>query len=162
MNGDDDRFYMRIALELAAEAAAAGEVPVGAVVVRDGEVLGRGWNRPISTCDATAHAEIVALREASRVCGNYRLPDATVYVTIEPCTMCVGAMIHARIGRVVFGAPEPKAGALVSQLKLTEADHWNHRLQVEGHVCEEEAAEVMRRFFRQRREAARAGRAAPE
>jgi tRNA(adenine34) deaminase len=153
---------MRIALELAAEAAAAGEVPVGAVVVRDGEVLGRGWNRPISTCDATAHAEIVALRDASGVCGNYRLPDATVYVTIEPCTMCVGAMIHARIGRVVFGAPEPKAGALVSRLQLAQAEHWNHRLMVEGNVCAAEAAELMRRFFQQRREQTRTSKAAPE
>lgn len=157
-----DQLYMAMALELAAEAAAAGEVPVGAVVVRDGEVLGRGWNRPISTCDATAHAEIVALREASLVCGNYRLPDATLYVTIEPCTMCVGAMIHARIGRVVFGAPEAKAGALVSQLRLAESEHWNHRLQVDRGVCAEEAGELMRCFFQQRREQARANKAAPE
>jgi tRNA(adenine34) deaminase len=162
MTADDDRFYMEMALELAAEAAVAGEVPVGAVVVRDGAVIGRGWNRPISTCDATAHAEIVALRDASLVCGNYRLPDATLYVTIEPCTMCVGAMIHARIRRVVFGTPEPKAGALVSQLRLAEAGHWNHRLEVDGDVCAEEAAETMRRFFQQRREQARANKAAPE
>ena len=158
----DDQLFMGMALELAAEAAAAGEVPVGAVVVRDGEVLGRGWNRPISTCDATAHAEIVALRDASRVCGNYRLPDATLYVTIEPCTMCVGAMIHARIGRVVFGAPEAKAGALVSQLRLAESEHWNHRLQVDRDVCAEEAGELMRRFFQQRREQARANKIIPE
>lgn len=161
MNAHDQRF-MAMALELAAEAAAAGEVPVGAVVVRDGEVLGRGWNRPISTCDATAHAEIVALREASLACGNYRLPDATLYVTIEPCTMCVGAMIHARIGRVVFGAPEAKAGALVSQLRLAESEHWNHRLQVDRDVCAEEAGELMRRFFQQRREQARANKTASE
>ncbi len=155
----DDDGYMRMALALAAQAAAAGEVPVGAVLVRDGEVLGQGWNRPISTCDATAHAEIVALREASRTCGNYRLPGATLYVTIEPCTMCVGAMVHARIERVVFGAAEPKAGALVSQLNLAEANHWNHRLQVTGNVCAEEAAEIMRAFFQMRREQARAGKA---
>lgn len=155
----EDDVYMRMALDLAAQAAAAGEVPVGAVVVRDGEVLGQGWNRPISTCDATAHAEIVALREASRACGNYRLPGATLYVTIEPCTMCVGAMIHARVERVVFGAPEPKAGALVSQLNLTEANHWNHRLQVVGNVCAAEAAEIMRAFFQMRREQARADKA---
>lgn len=155
----EDDVYMRMALDLAAQAAAAGEVPVGAVVVRDGEVLGQGWNRPISTCDATAHAEIVALREASRACGNYRLPGATLYVTIEPCTMCVGAMIHARVERVVFGAPEPKAGALVSRLNLAEANHWNHRLQVTGDVCAEEAAEIMRAFFQMRREQARAGKA---
>jgi tRNA(adenine34) deaminase len=155
----EDDVYMRMALDLAAQAAAAGEVPVGAVVVRDGEVLGQGWNRPISTCDATAHAEIVALREASRACGNYRLPGATLYVTIEPCTMCVGAMIHARVERVVFGAPEPKAGALVSRLNLAEANHWNHRLQVTGDVCAEEAAEIMRAFFQMRREQTRAGKA---
>lgn len=158
----DDQLFMGMALELAAEAAAAGEVPVGAVIVRNGEVLGRGWNRPISTCDATAHAEIVALRDASRACGNYRLPDATLYVTIEPCTMCVGAMIHARIGRVVFGAPEAKAGALVSQLRLAESAHWNHRLQVDRDVCAEEAGELMRRFFQQRREQARANKTIPE
>ncbi len=154
----DDDGYMRMALDLAAQAAAAGEVPVGAVLVRDGEVLGQGWNRPISTCDATAHAEIVALREASRTCGNYRLPGTTLYVTIEPCTMCVGAMVHARIERVVFGAAEPKAGALVSQLNLAEANHWNHRLQVTGNVCAAEAAEIMRAFFQMRREQARAGK----
>jgi tRNA(adenine34) deaminase len=153
---EEDQVYMRLALDLAVQAAAEGEVPVGAVVVRDGQVIGQGWNRPISTCDATAHAEIVALRDASHACGNYRLPGATLYVTIEPCTMCVGAMIHARIARVVFGAPEPKAGALVSRLNLAEADHWNHRLQIAGGVCAEEAADVMRRFFQWRREQARA------
>lgn len=158
----DDDCYMRMAIDLAAQAAAAGEVPVGAVLVRDGKVIGHGWNRPISTCDATAHAEIVALREASRTCGNYRLPGATLYVTIEPCTMCVGAMIHARIERVVFGAPEPKAGALVSQLNLAEANHWNHRLQVTGNVCAAEAAEIMRAFFQMRREQARADKASSE
>lgn len=162
MTADLDSTYMQLALELAAEAAAAGEVPVGAVVVRDGEIIGRGWNRPISTCDATAHAEIVALREACRACANYRLPEATLYVTIEPCTMCVGAMIHARIGRVVFGAPEPKAGALVSQLQLAQASHWNHRLQVSGGVCADEAAQTMRRFFQQRREQARGDKASSE
>jgi len=158
----DDAHYMRMALELAAAAAAAGEVPVGAVVVRDGEVIGRGWNRPISACDATAHAEVVALREASLACGNYRLPGAVLYVTIEPCTMCVGAMIHARIDRVVFGALEPKAGALVSQLQLTTADHWNHRLEFTGEVCGAEAADVMRTFFQHRREQARASKSAPD
>lgn len=155
----DDEMYMRMALELADRAAEQGEVPVGALVVRDGQVLGQGWNRPIATCDATAHAEIVALREASLACGNYRLPGATLYVTIEPCTMCVGAMIHARVARVVFGAPEPKAGALVSQLNLAEAGHWNHRLQMTGDVCAAEAADVMRRFFQRRREQSRADRA---
>lgn len=158
----EDEVYMRLALDLAVQAAAEGEVPVGALVVRDGQILGQGWNRPISTCDATAHAEIVALREASRACGNYRLPGATLYVTIEPCTMCVGAIIHARIERIVFGAPEPKAGALVSRLNLAAADHWNHRVQTTGGVCMEEAAEVMRRFFQLRREQARVERSDPE
>src|SRR6187397_3423747 len=106
--------FMQAALGLAGEAALAGEVPVGAVVVADGEVIGRGFNRPISTHDPTAHAEIVALREAAAASGNYRLTGAALYVTVEPCLMCVGAMVHARIGTLVYGAPEPKAGAIAS------------------------------------------------
>lgn len=159
MISDADVEYMNIALELAEQAAQAGEVPIGAIVVRDGGIIGRGWNRPISTCDPTAHAEIVALRDASRYCTNYRLPETTLYVTIEPCTMCVGAMIHARVQRVVFGAPEPKAGALASQLRLAEASHWNHRLQVVGGICADESAELMRSFFAQRRAQAKSEKA---
>lgn len=159
---DDDVKYMHLALEMAEAAALAGEVPVGAVVVRNGEVIGRGWNRPIGTCDATAHAEVVAIRDASAACGNYRLPGTTLYVTIEPCTMCVGAMMHARVARVVFGAPEPKAGALVSRLPLAAASHWNHRIEVSGGICAAEATAVMQRFFRHRREQARLARSSPE
>lgn len=153
----DDKF-MRRALGLAELAARAGEVPVGALLVRDGIVLGEGFNQPISLCDATAHAEILALRAASLACRNYRLPDTTLYVTIEPCTMCVGALVHARVARVVFGATEPKAGALVSNLQLMQASHWNHRPAIVGGVCAAEAGELMQRFFRERRELTRGAR----
>lgn len=140
------------ALALAQKAADIGEVPVGAVLVHEGEVLAEGWNQPIQSCDATAHAEIIALRNAGRRQGNYRLPGAVLYVTIEPCTMCVGALIHARVAKVVFGAPEPKGGALVSQLQLMEQAHWNHQLQFEGGVEAERAAALMQAFFKARRE----------
>lgn len=142
---------MARALELAQKAFDAGEVPVGAVVVRDQKIIGEGWNSPISRHDATAHAEILALRQASQTCQNYRLPDTTLYVTIEPCTMCVGALVHARIARVVFGAREPKAGALVSQMQLMALTHWNHVLDVVSGVAEEPASALMQRFFQQRR-----------
>jgi tRNA(adenine34) deaminase len=115
-----------MALELAGAAAAAGEVPVGAVVVKDGEVIGRGYNRPISSSDPTAHAEIVALREAAAKLGNYRLPGCDLYVTLEPCAMCVGAMVHARIAHVVYGARDPKTGACGSIVDLPAIAHWNH------------------------------------
>lgn len=157
MQAGEDQVFMQRALELAAVAARAGEVPVGAVLVRDGVVVGEGYNQPISRCDPTAHAEIVALRAAAIGCGNYRLPGTTLYVTIEPCTMCVGALIHARVERVIFGAPEPKAGALVSNLHLAEAQHWNHQLAIVGGLCADVAAELMQRFFRERRELARRG-----
>lgn len=147
---------MRQALSLARQAAAAGEVPVGAVVVRAGEVIGRGYNCPIGQCDASAHAEINALRDAGESQGNYRLPDATLFVTIEPCTMCVGAMVHARIGRLVYGAPEPKAGAVCSQAQLLQADYWNHRVAVTGGVLAQEASALMQDFFSSRRRAIKA------
>ena len=142
---------MRLALAEAALAEAAGEVPVGAVVVVDGEVVGRGFNQPIGTTDPTAHAEVVALREAARRLGNYRLTGATLAVTIEPCLMCVGAMVHARIGTLVFGAPEPKAGAVVSTISAHELPSLNHSMAVVGGVCEEECRAVVQRFFRARR-----------
>lgn len=144
---------MRRALELADQAEQAGEVPVGAVIVRDGKVLGEGFNQPISSHDPTSHAEIVALRAAARQAGNYRLPGAVLYVTLEPCTMCIGAMIHARIARVVFGAPEPRAGAVVSQLQLVDASHYNHRMTYTAGVLAGPAAEKLRQFFRARRNA---------
>ena len=143
--------WMQRALEQARQAQALGEVPVGCVIVRDGNVIGEGFNQPISSHDPCAHAEIVALRAAGRRENNYRLPGATLFVTIEPCTMCVGAMIHARIDTVVFGAREPKAGALVSNLRLHEAGHFNHRLQVEGGCLEAECGRLLSDFFRERR-----------
>jgi tRNA(adenine34) deaminase len=155
MSLPDDELFMQRALMLAAAAAEAGEVPVGAVLVRHGAVLGEGYNQPIARCDPTAHAEIVALRAAAAACGNYRLPETTLYVTIEPCTMCIGALMHARVARIVFGATEPKAGALVSNLQLAQAQHWNHQLEVVGGVCAYASTELMQAFFRGRRAQAR-------
>ena len=143
--------FMREALAEAQWAGGAGEVPVGAVVVIDGQVVGRGGNQPISANDPTAHAEIVAIRDAARRLGNYRLPGATLYVTVEPCVMCVGAMIHARIGLVVYGTPEPRAGALVSSLRAHEAPGLNHRLAVLGGVLEHDCRALIQDFFRERR-----------
>jgi tRNA(adenine34) deaminase len=142
---------MRMALAEAERARAAGEVPVGAIVVLDGMVIGAGFNQPISSTDPTAHAEVLALRAAAKAVGNYRLTGATLYVTVEPCLMCAGAMVHARIGLVVFGAPEPKAGALVSTSRVHELAALNHKLEVLGGVLEEECRETIQRFFRERR-----------
>ena len=152
MNADsEDEKWMRRALELAQRAEAEGEVPVGAVVVRAGCVIGEGYNHPIAAQDATAHAEIDALRNASRAVGNYRLPDTTLYVTIEPCTMCVGAMIHARVARVVFGAREPRAGAVVSAAQLLDEKHYNHSATWSEGVLAELCAERIQAFFRRKR-----------
>ena len=147
----DGENFMREALALAAEAAAAGEVPVGAVVVRDGQIVGRGFNRPISSHDPTAHAEIVALRDAAARLGNYRLPGCDLYVTLEPCAMCVGAMVHARIGKVVFGATDPKTGACGSIVDLPAIAHWNHHGVFTGGLLAEECGAMLRRFFAERR-----------
>ncbi|WP_266097284.1 tRNA adenosine(34) deaminase TadA [Candidatus Thiothrix anitrata] len=144
---------MRYALTLAAKAAAQGEVPVGAVIIRDGVVLGEGWNQPITLHDPSAHAEMLAMRAAGVAAGNYRLPDTTLYVTLEPCPMCVGAMIHARIARVVFGAFDPKTGAAGSAFDLLTDQRHNHRVSVSGGVLSEECAETLRAFFRARRQA---------
>lgn len=143
--------FMREALALAGAAFARGEVPIGAVVVVDGRIVAQGHNRPISDVDPTAHAEIVALRAAAAALGNYRLTGATLYVTVEPCLMCVGALVHARIGTVVFGATEPKSGALTSTVRAAELPGLNHRLAVVGGVLEEDCGDLMRRFFRERR-----------
>lgn len=148
---DPDERFMRAALDQAFEAGGRGEVPVGAVVVLDDAVVGAGFNQPIAANDPTAHAEILALRDAATRMGNYRLPDATLYVTIEPCQMCVGAMIHARIARVVYGAAEPKAGAIESAMHAHEHPSLNHRMRATGGVLEEEGRELIQRFFRQRR-----------
>ena len=142
---------MREALTLASEAAGNGEVPVGAVVVKDGEVIGRGANRPISAADPTAHAEIVALREAATHLGNYRLTGCELYVTLEPCAMCVGAMLHARLARVVFGARDPKTGACGSVVDLPAVEALNHHARFEGGVLAEESGALLRRFFAERR-----------
>jgi tRNA(adenine34) deaminase len=142
--------FMRLALEQAALAQAKGEVPVGAVVVQAGAVVGRGHNQPIAACDPTAHAEVVALREAARAASNYRLPGATLYVTVEPCLMCVGAIVHARIGSVVFGALDPKAGAVRSLLD-PNALPLNHRFAVVEGVLAEECRDMLQEFFRSRR-----------
>lgn len=142
---------MRRALELAREARQRGEVPVGAVVVLDDRIVGEGFNQPIGSHDATAHAEILALRAAGQVAGNYRLTGATLYVTIEPCQMCVGAMIHARIGRLVYGTTEPKAGAIESAMRAHEHPALNHRMIAEGGVLADECREVIQEFFRDRR-----------
>jgi tRNA(adenine34) deaminase len=144
--------FMREALGLARAAAAAGEVPVGAVIVLDDEIVGRGRNQPVAAHDPTAHAEVVALRDAARQIGNYRLPGATMYVTVEPCLMCVGALVHARIDTLVFGAPEPKAGAVESTQRAHEHPALNHRLRVVSGVLAAEARAIMQEFFRDRRE----------
>lgn len=146
-----DLHWMRHALTLARRAEALGEVPVGAVVVRDGRALGEGWNRPIADHDPTAHAEIVALRAAARAAGNYRLPGSVLYVTLEPCLMCTGAMVHARVERLVFGAFDPKRGAAGSQFDAFAAPGLNHRVAVGGGVAAEECAALLQAFFRGRR-----------
>lgn len=142
---------MTRALALAAEAEAQGEVPVGALVVIDGEVVGEGFNQPIASGDPTAHAEVVAMRQACARTKNYRLSGATLVVTVEPCLMCVGAMIHARIGTVVYGAPEPRAGALGSAIAAHETPGLNHRLAVVGGVRADECRALMQAFFKDRR-----------
>jgi tRNA(adenine34) deaminase len=150
-----DEDYVRRALGLAQRAQDMNEVPVGALVVSRGEVIGEGWNQPVATHDPTAHAEIVALRAAAWHAKNYRLDSATLYVTLEPCAMCVGAAIHARVGRVVFGAWDLKAGACGSVFDLTRETRLNHRPDVFGGVCAEECREILRRFFEARRASAK-------
>ncbi len=146
-----DEYWMTRALSLAQKAFDAGEVPVGAVIVCDDDVVGEGWNSPISTHDASAHAELVAIRAACAQVKNYRLVNTRMYVTIEPCTMCVGALIHARIDRLVFGAPEPKAGVLASHSHIVQSDIYNHRFDWQGGVLEEPCSQLIKQFFQQRR-----------
>jgi tRNA(adenine34) deaminase len=147
----EDEVFMRAALALAREAATLDEVPVGAVVVVDGEIVGRGCNQPIFRHDPTAHAEVMALRAAADRFGNYRLPGATLYVTLEPCTMCAGAMMHARVGRVVFGARDPKTGAAGSVVDLFGEARLNHHAEVEGGILAEECGALLSAFFAARR-----------
>jgi tRNA(adenine34) deaminase len=146
-----DSEYMQMALELAAEAAAAGEVPVGALVVKDGEIVGRGYNAPISCHDPSAHAEIRAMRDAAQRIGNYRLVGCTLYVTLEPCAMCAGAMQHARIARLVYGASDPKTGACGSVVNLMAEIRLNHHTEVEGGVMAPECGGALSAFFAARR-----------
>ncbi|MCE9571459.1 MAG: tRNA adenosine(34) deaminase TadA [Rhodocyclales bacterium] len=147
----DDSGFMGLALDLAREAGAAGEVPVGALVVLEGEVIGRGFNQPIGSNDPTAHAEIMALRAAATRLGNYRLPGCTLYVTLEPCAMCAGAIMHARVGRVVFGARDPKTGAAGSVVDLFAENRLNHHTAVAGGVLEAECGGLLSGFFAARR-----------
>lgn len=146
-----DAVFMRRALDLARYAEQAGEVPVGALVVLNDEVIGEGWNQPIVSHDPSAHAEIVALRAAATRMKNYRLTDTTLYVTLEPCAMCAGAIVHARVARVVYGAADPKAGAAGSVFNLLESVSLNHRAQVTGGVLAGECGEMLRKFFEARR-----------
>lgn len=146
---------MEAALDQARQGLAAGEVPVGAVLVMGDAIVASAFNQPISASDPTAHAEVLVLREAARAVGNYRLTDATVYVTVEPCLMCVGAMVHARVREVVYGAAEPKTGALVSALKALESPGLNHRFAVTSGVLEEECRSIIQEFFRQKRRSGR-------
>jgi tRNA(adenine34) deaminase len=147
----DDEAWMRRAIALAHKAEAVGEVPVGAVIVKDEQCLAEGYNVPIKNNDPTAHAEIVAIRAASQQVSNYRLVDATLYVTLEPCVMCMGAIQHARIKRIVFGAKDPKRGAVCSALSLTEADYSNHHVKWTGGVLEGECSNLLVSFFKKRR-----------
>lgn len=142
---------MRAALEQARLARAAGEVPIGAVAVTGNEIIARAFNQPISANDPTAHAEVLVLRDAARALGNYRLTEVTIYVTLEPCLMCVGALVHARVREVVYGAPEPKTGALVSTTRALESAGLNHRFMVTAGVLEAECRELIQEFFRDRR-----------
>jgi tRNA(adenine34) deaminase len=150
MDTDDEKF-MRRALELASEAEAAGEVPVGAVLVRDGEIIAEGWNRPIATRDPTAHAEIIAMRAGAQALESYRLLDTTLYVTLEPCPMCAGAMIHARVRRLVFATTDPRAGAAGTVFNIVQHPALNHRVECTSGVFAEEAAMQLRDFFTARR-----------
>lgn len=151
MSAQTDEDFMREALVLAEQAASEGEVPVGAVVVRGTEVIGRGYNRPISTSDPTAHAEVGALRDAARHAGNYRLAGCSLYVTLEPCTMCVGAILHARIAQVIFGAADPKTGACGSVIDLFAEPRLNHHATARGNVLGAETAALLQSFFAARR-----------
>ena len=147
----NDEQFMQVALGLARQAATAGEVPVGAVVARQGEIVGSGWNRPVSSHDPSAHAEIIALRDAASRLGNYRLSGCTLYVTLEPCVMCAGAMLHARIERVVYGAADPKTGACGSVMNLFAEARLNHHTTVAGGVLSESASGLLQEFFGARR-----------
>ncbi len=155
---ENDEYWMRQALQQAQKAADRDEVPVGAVLVdQSGECLASGHNQPISAVDPTAHAEIVVLREAAKRMNNYRLPDTTLYITLEPCTMCVGALVQARVARIVFAASEPKAGAIVSALRLFETGRFNHQPEIDSGVMEAESSSLLANFFQQKRQLKKKG-----
>ena len=161
-HSEDDQRWMRRALALAAHAAGLGEVPVGAVVVLDGREIGSGYNAPISACDPTAHAEVRALRDAAARVGNYRLSGATLYVTLEPCTMCVGALVHSRISRLVYGATEPKGGAVESVRRTLEEPHFNWSVTTTAGVLGSECGQILTEFFAARRAQIRRARTKPQ
>lgn len=150
-----DTHGMQLALQMAQRAYELNEVPVGAVVVQEGKVIGQGFNQPIKSLDPSAHAEVVAIRNAALNIENYRLIDSCLYVTVEPCTMCTGLLVHSRVKRLVYGTTEPKAGVIVSALQLPEQSFYNHKLQVEGGVLAEECSTLMSSFFAQRRKSKR-------
>lgn len=145
------QYWMIHALKLAERSRSEGEVPVGAVIVKDNQLIAEGWNQPIENHDATAHAEIMAIRAAGKNLNNYRLPGTTLYVTLEPCTMCAGAIIHARIANVIFGAPDPRTGTAGSAINLFSMDYHNHEVQVEGGIMRDECGQILKDFFRERR-----------
>ena len=147
----DDNYWMSLALEQCQFASKAGEVPVGAVLVKDGELVATGWNQPISKIDPTEHAEINCLRNAAKQLDNYRMPGCDLYVTLEPCAMCAGALVHARIQRLIFGATEPRAGTAVSQINLLQTDWMNHKVEVTGGVMADQCGQVLKDFFKARR-----------
>jgi tRNA(adenine34) deaminase len=147
----NDKDFMQRALELAKKAEAHDEVPVGAIIVYQDKIIGEGWNQPISSDDPTAHAEIMALRDAGEKIGNYRLPNATIYVTLEPCTMCAGAIIHARLSKLVYAVDDPKTGACGSVFNLLQTDKLNHTVEIENGVLEEECRSLIQSFFKEKR-----------
>ena len=148
---DTDEHFMRVALSFADKAETLGEVPVGAVVVHNGNIVGQGYNQPISGCDPTAHAEIVALRDAANQLSNYRLPEVALYVTLEPCSMCAGAIAHARVSRLIYAAAEPKAGVVSSQARFFEQSFLNHKVQVTSGILASESSKKLSNFFARRR-----------
>jgi tRNA(adenine34) deaminase len=152
MFSDNDHHWMQRALHLAKQSEEAGEVPVGAVLTFEDAVIGEGHNRPITASDPTAHAEIIALRQGAIYLNNYRLPKTTLYVTLEPCVMCFGAIIHARVGRVVYGTTDPKTGALHSVFKLSDDRRWNHRVNCEGGLLQESCGRILTEFFKEKRQ----------
>ena len=143
--------WMQVAINLANHASSIDEIPVGAIIVYENKIIGEGWNQPISSNDPTAHAEIMALRDAGKNIGNYRLPDATMYVTLEPCAMCAGAIVHARLAKLVYAVDDPKTGACGSVLNLLQIDEFNHKVEIENGIMKEECRSLIQSFFKEKR-----------